>query len=132
MPPSTSRYLHDERPLRIYWEVTRACDLACRHCRATAVSQADPEELTRREAFHLLARLTEFGDPLPHLELTGGDPLKRADLFDLIGEAQRLGFPVSVAPSTTPLLTPDAIRRLRQAGVEAISLSLDGSTAMLA
>jgi radical SAM protein len=126
---SASAYIHDQRPVRIYWEVTRACDLACRHCRAEAVSCPDPDELTRREAFHLLARLAEFHEPLPHLVLTGGDPLKRADLFDLIAEARRLGFAVSVAPSATPLLTSDAIRRLRTAGVDAISLSLDAATA---
>lgn len=125
----SSAYIHDERPLRVYWEVTRACDLACRHCRATAVSRPDPGELTRREAFHLLSRLAEFRDPLPHLVLTGGDPLKRADLFDLIAAARTHGFPVSVAPSATPLLTADAIWKLRMAGVDAISLSLDGSTA---
>jgi radical SAM protein with 4Fe4S-binding SPASM domain len=65
---------------------------------------------------------------LPHLVLTGGDPLKRVDMFDLIDAAVTLGFGVSVSPSATPLLTPDAVRALKGAGVEAISLSLDGST----
>ena len=118
-----------ERPLRVYWEVTRACDLACRHCRAEAVPDADPSELTTAEGLQLLTRLAAFGVPMPHLVLTGGDPLKRADLFDLIREARRLGLGVSVAPSATPLLTPDALRRLKTAGIDAISLSLDGSNA---
>jgi radical SAM protein with 4Fe4S-binding SPASM domain len=77
----------------------------------------------------LLQQLAGFGDPLPHLVLTGGDALKRGDLFELIDAARALGFAVSVAPSATPLLTCDALARLRAAGVEAISLSLDGSTA---
>jgi len=118
-----------ERPLRIYWETTRSCDLACRHCRATAVPDADPNELTPAEGLRLLEQLAGFGAPLPHLVLTGGDALKRADLFELIAAAQGHGFQVSVAPSATPLLTADALRRLKTAGVDAISLSLDGSTA---
>jgi len=126
---SRAAYIHDQRPLRIYWEVTRACDLACRHCRATAVPDADPDELTSREALALIGELADFGDPPPHLVLTGGDPLKRADLFELIAAARGAGFHVSVAPSATPLLTRDAIVALRDAGIDAISLSLDGSTA---
>jgi len=122
-------YIHDQRPLRIYWETTRACDLACRHCRASAAPDRDPGELNTIEGFGLLQRLAAFGDPLPHLVLTGGDPLKRADLFDLIAAARQLGIQVSVAPSATPLLTADALRELKDAGIDAISLSLDGSTA---
>jgi radical SAM protein len=119
----------DRAPRRVYWEVTRACDLACRHCRAEAVKEPDPEELTPEEGRRLLEQLARFGPPLPHLVLTGGDPLKRADLFPLIEAARGHGFAVSVAPSGTPRLTAEAIRRLTAAGVDAISLSLDGSTA---
>ena len=116
-------------PRRVYWEVTRACDLACRHCRAAATATPDPDELGTGQAFGLIERLADFGPPLPHLVLTGGDPLKRRDLFSLIGFARALRLPVAVAPSATPLLTPVAVRRLASAGVEAISLSLDGSDA---
>ena len=122
-----SGHVFDRAPRRVYWEVTRACDLACRHCRAEAAPAADPGELTAREGQRLLHDLARFGDSLPHLVLTGGDPLKRADLYSLIYTARGLGFPVAVAPSGTPLLTGEEIRRLRAAGVEAISLSLDGS-----
>jgi radical SAM protein len=117
-----------ERPLRVYWEVTRACDLACRHCRAEAVPLRHPAELTTAEGRRLLAQLAAV-EPFPHVVFTGGDPLKRADLFELIAAARGLGLRVSVAPSATPLLTSDVLRRLRTAGVDAISLSLDGSTA---
>jgi radical SAM protein len=122
-------HVFDQAPRRVYWEVTRACDLACRHCRAEAAPLADPGELTREEGQHLLHALARFGEPLPHLVLTGGDPLKRSDLFRLIETARSLGFPVAVAPSGTPLLTAEEIRRLEAAGVEAISLSLDGADA---
>jgi AdoMet-dependent heme synthase len=121
-------FTYAERPLRVYWEITRACDLACRHCRAEAVPVRSDDELSHEEGVRLLEQLTRFGEPLPHLVLTGGDPLKRADLFNLIAEAKRLGYGVSVAPSATPLLTAPAIGHLRTAGVEAISLSLDGAT----
>ena len=122
-------YIYADRPQRVYWEVTRACDLACRHCRAEAAPLASPEELTTTEGMRLLQQLAGFGQPLPHLVLTGGDALKRRDLFELIDAARALGFAVSVAPSATPLLTSDALARLVAAGVDAISLSLDGSTA---
>jgi radical SAM protein len=113
----------------VYWEVTRACDLACRHCRAQAAPDPDPGELSAAEGLRLLERLAGFGPPLPHLILTGGDPLKRADLFALIAAAGGLGFEISVAPSGTPRLTTEAIVQLKAAGVDTISLSLDGSDA---
>ncbi|MBI1726154.1 MAG: TIGR04053 family radical SAM/SPASM domain-containing protein [Candidatus Rokubacteria bacterium] len=119
----------DRAPRRIYWEVTRACDLACSHCRAEAAPERDPAELDAAAGLRLIANLAGFGVPLPHLILTGGDPLKRADLFALIAAARGRGFGVSVAPSATPLLTAEVIARLKVAGVEAVSLSLDGSHA---
>jgi radical SAM protein len=119
----------DSAPRRIYWEVTRACDLACRHCRAEAAPERHPGELDGAAAGRLLVALAGFGAPLPHLIFTGGDPLKRGDLFALIEAARALGFEVSVAPSGTPLLTADIIGRLKRAHVAAISLSLDGSDA---
>jgi MoaA/NifB/PqqE/SkfB family radical SAM enzyme len=122
-------YLFDRAPLRVYWEVTRACDLACRHCRAEAVASRHRAELDTPEGQQLLAQLASGDAPLPHVVLTGGDPFKRPDLFDLIASAQQLQLRVSVSPSATPLVTPKTIRRVKQAGAEAISLSLDGSTA---
>jgi MoaA/NifB/PqqE/SkfB family radical SAM enzyme len=91
---------------------------------------ADPAELTTAEGYALLAQLAAFGPPKPHVVLTGGDPLERRDLFDLIERARSLGLGVSVSPSATPRLTYDVLRRLSAAGVEAISLSVDGSTAL--
>jgi radical SAM protein len=119
----------DRAPRRIYWEVTRACDLACRHCRAEAAPEGDPAELSAAEGLLLIEELAGFGAPLPHLILTGGDPLKRRDLFALIAAARGRGFGVSVAPSATPLLTARVIARLKAARVAAVSLSLDGSDA---
>jgi radical SAM protein len=125
----TAALRFERAPRRVYWELTRACALACRHCRAEAAPGPDPGELTGREGLALIDRLAGFGPPLPHLVLTGGDPLERPDVFELVARAQARGFGVSVAPSATPRLTPQVIAQLAAAGVAAVSLSLDGSDA---
>jgi MoaA/NifB/PqqE/SkfB family radical SAM enzyme len=112
----------------LYWELTRACDLACRHCRAEAIARPDPRELSTRDGFALLDSLAGFGDPLPHLVFTGGDPLKRAELFDFVAHARGLGFAVSVTPAGTPLLTDQVVQRFVRAEVRMMALSLDGSS----
>ncbi len=122
-------YVFSRAPLLIYWEVTRACDLACRHCRAEAVAARHPGELSTEQGRAMLREARRFGQPLPHLVITGGDPLKRPDLCDLIAAAVELGFGVSLAPSGTVLLTREVIGRLAAAGTQSMSLSLDGSTA---
>lgn len=122
-------YVFDAAPARIYWELTRACDLACRHCRAEAILRRDPGELSTAEGCGFLEALLEFGTPAPHVILTGGDPLKRPDFWELLQHGIALGLDLSVAPSATPGLTPEVIHRLKRSGVRAISLSLDGSTA---
>jgi radical SAM protein len=111
------------------WEITRACDLACAHCRAEAIPHRDPRELSTLAACGFLRQVRDFGAPLPHVVITGGDPLKRPDLFEIVREGVRQGMQVSVAPSATDLLTREALARLQQAGMSGISLSLDGSTA---
>jgi len=115
--------------MRVYWEVTRSCALACRHCRAEASSARDPDELTLAEGRAVLDRIAAFADPKPHVILTGGDPLEREDLFELIAHARGVGLGVSVSPSATPRLTPGVVERLALAGVDAVSLSIDGSSA---
>jgi radical SAM protein with 4Fe4S-binding SPASM domain len=122
------RFSFDQAPLRVYWEITRACGLACRHCRAEAAPNRAPEELSTEAGFRLLTQLAA-ADPQPHVVLTGGDPLERPDLWDLIAKGRSLGLGMSVSPSATPRLTRDAIKSFKDAGVEAISLSLDGATA---
>jgi radical SAM protein with 4Fe4S-binding SPASM domain len=123
------RWVFPGAPRRVYWETTRACGLVCRHCRAEAVAAPHPDELTAAEGVRLLDDLARFGHPLPHVVFTGGDPLERADLLDLIRHARRLGLGVSVAPSATPRLDEAAIVALKAAGAQAISLRLDGATA---
>jgi radical SAM protein len=115
--------------MNVYWEITRACVLACRHCRAEAVPGADPMQLTFDEGVAFLRQIREFGDPQPQLILTGGDPLARPDLFDLIDEAHSLGISVSITPAATPALTRDVLIKLKEHSVEGLGLSLDGATA---
>ena len=92
---------YSKTPLNVYWEMTQACALACRHCRAEAVPEPHPRELTLEEGRQLLRQIREFGDPLPQLILTGGDPLLRTNLYQLIAEARRLGIGVSITPAAT-------------------------------
>ncbi len=78
-------FSYGDAPLLIYWEATQSCELACIHCRAAAIAQRDPHELTSEEARSLLHQIVNFGGrSLPHLVVTGGDPLRRPDLFELI------------------------------------------------
>ena len=118
---------YDRGPLMFYWEMTRACDLACRHCRATAIAQRDPRELTTEEGHRLLESICAF-EPKPHVVLTGGDPLRRPDLYALVEDATKRGLVVSVTPSGTPSCTREAITRLRDSGVSSVAFSLDGSS----
>lgn len=120
---------YGQGPLMLYWEMTRACDLACRHCRAEAISRHDPRELSLAEGKDLLEAICRFGDPRPHVVLTGGDPLRRPDLFSLIEYAVQRGLVVSVTPSGTPSCSKDAVSRLRDSGASSAAFSLDGSSA---
>jgi AdoMet-dependent heme synthase len=118
----------DRRPFIVIWEVTQACDLACAHCRAQAVPLRHPDELTTDEGRTLIDHIAALGSPPPLFVLTGGDPMKRPDLMDLVAHAIRRRLPVALAPSATPLLTPSAIVALRASGVVALSLSVDGAS----
>src|SRR3990172_8118031 len=131
MPAVTAEpgYVFSRAPRMIYWEMTRACDLACRHCRAEAIAHRDPLELTTAEARAMLDQIAGFGEPRPHVVCTGGDPLKRPDVLDVMAYGAGRGLGMSLAPSATANLTPEIIRALREAGMQSMSLSLDGATA---
>ncbi|ABL83878.1 MULTISPECIES: TIGR04053 family radical SAM/SPASM domain-containing protein [unclassified Nocardioides] len=126
------RQLHHDpgdRPLITIWEVTRACALVCRHCRADAQTRADPRQLTTEQGKALLDDIAGFGKPYPIVVLTGGDPFERPDLAELVRYGTALGLHVALSPSVTPRLTPDVLAELRAAGAVAMSLSLDGAVA---
>lgn len=122
-------YRYTQAPRRVYWELTRACALSCRHCRAEAIKERSPDELSRDEAFDLLRALAR-AKPTPAVVLTGGDPLERPDFLEIMDFARSLKLHVDVAPSVTPKLTRAAVFQLKEHGVGAMSLSLDGSDAL--
>ena len=113
----------------VYWEMTQACAPYLRRCRAGAISTPHPSELTHTESMKLLQQIAAFDRPLPHLILTGGDPLQRPDLYEIIDEAHRLGMTVSITPSATNALTWDMLDKLKAHGIESLGLSLDGNNA---
>ena len=112
----------------LYYEVTQACDLVCKHCRASAQEHADPQELSTEQSKALIDQVATF-PRRPTMVMTGGDPLKRADLFELIGHAVASGMQVALTPSATPLATPEAFAGAKEAGVTALGISLDGADA---
>jgi radical SAM protein len=120
---------HSERfgraPLIVFWEMTKACPLACKHCRADAIEKPLPGELTTQEGKKLLEDIAQFGKAI--VVFTGGDPLMRGDLFELIDYARGLGLIPSVAPAPSPRLTKEVIKRFKEAGVRYMSISLDGA-----
>jgi AdoMet-dependent heme synthase len=117
----------DRTPFTVAWEITRACALACVHCRAEAMPRRDPRELTTDEGFRLIDKLVEIGRPI--LIVTGGDPLMRRDAETLLRYAVGQGLRVGLSPSATRLVTRERLVRLQQLGLSMVHVSLDGSTA---
>jgi radical SAM protein len=132
---AAERHMHDQHmteadfdlaPFTIAWEITRACAFACVHCRANAQHHRDPNELTTEEGFRLIGRFKAFGNPI--LIFTGGDPMMRPDLFDLIRYATEKGLRCSLTPTATALPTPERLLKAKDAGIRRIALSLDAPT----
>ena len=115
----------DRAPFIAIWETTRACDLACVHCRALAMPEPAPGELSREEAFRLIEDIRAMGTKI--LVFTGGDPLKRPDLLDLIAHAKRLGLRTGAIPAVTPALTAARLVELKSAGLDQVAFSLDSA-----
>lgn len=116
----------EHSPFLVFYEVTRACDLACRHCRASAHPATHPEELDTAQAKRLFEQLASF-PKRPLLVFTGGDPLKRRDLIELVAAAAGLGLATALTPSATPLVTGEALAALHSAGLRRLAVSLDGA-----
>jgi radical SAM protein len=117
----------NQSPFTIAWEITRACALACLHCRAEAQPKRDPRELTTEEALEVIDQVSAIGDPI--LVVTGGDPLRRPDVYELLEYSVSVGLRTSLAPTASALLTPRNLARVRDAGVRRVGISLDGATA---
>ncbi len=115
-----------KKPFIVFWELTRACMLACKHCRAKAQKKRHPNELNTEEAFKVIDMLLEFGRPYPLIVITGGDPLIRDDLFEIIEQASSK-MRVAVAFSGTPLANKEKIEMLKDCGAARVAISIDGS-----
>ena len=115
-------------PRVVAWESTRACNYACQHCRAQAQKQADPNQLTTKEAYAMIDQIAAFCKPV--LIISGGDPLQRADIFEVAKYASDCGLRVVMSPSGSNI-TPQVIEKLKDSGVKMISLSLDGSSSVV-
>ena len=122
----TSAIDFNQRPFLAIWEVTQACDLACGHCRASAQPERHPMELATEEGKSLIDQIATLRVPV--FVLTGGDPIKRPDLFELIAHARKVGVRVSLTPSATPLLTREIVFPLKEAGLARLAVSMDGAT----
>lgn len=116
----------NERPFIAIWEMTQACDLVCKHCRAEASPTRDCGELTTKEAEQLLDSFAQAEVPL--VIFTGGDPAKRPDLVHLVGYASEKGLNIGLTPSATPLVTRALLEQLKAAGLKRLAMSIDGLT----
>jgi radical SAM protein len=114
----------NQAPFLLIWETTRACALACRHCRAEAIDWRHPDELSFDEGAGLLDDVAGMGTPI--VIFTGGDPLQRDDLEALIRHGKQVGLRVGTIPAATPRLTRDRVASIQAAGVDQMALSLDG------
>jgi radical SAM protein len=126
---SFSKLDFTQTPFLVIWELTQACDLVCRHCRASAMPERCPDELTTKEGFELLGKIEAMGTPV--VVLSGGDPLRRPDLLELIHHGTELGLRMATIPAATARITPELLGDLKQAGLAQIAFSLDGSTEAL-
>ena len=117
--------MFDDFPIIAFWETTQACELKCIHCRASSITQRSPEELNTEEAKLFIDQLSGFSRK-PVLVFTGGNPLIREDIFDLIKYAHEKGIMPALAPTVSARLNDRALEMAKASGVRYISISLDG------
>lgn len=113
-------------PRLVAWEVTRRCYLKCKHCRAEALDRPYPGELSTAECLAVLKSIAAFAKPI--VILTGGEPMVRDDIFVVARYGVDLGLRMVMAPCGK-LVTPETVELIKEAGIERISISLDGATA---
>ncbi|WP_017754239.1 TIGR04053 family radical SAM/SPASM domain-containing protein [Calidifontibacillus oryziterrae] len=117
---------YNENPFIVIWEVTRACQLKCVHCRADAQTTPDPNELTHEEGIQLIDQIYEMNNPM--LVFTGGDCMMRKDLIELADYAIKKGMRVSMVPSATDNVTKEKMKQAKEVGLSRWGFSLDGPT----
>ncbi|MDP2960491.1 MAG: heme b synthase [candidate division Zixibacteria bacterium] len=116
-----SKYL----PRLIAWEITRSCNLDCKHCRAKASLGPYSGELSTQDCFKLLDDIASLGKPI--IILTGGEPMLREDIYDIAKYGNSLGLRMVMAPCGL-LINPETAKKIREANIQRISISLDGAS----
>jgi radical SAM protein len=114
------------KPLLVFWETTKACDLACRHCRATSMKLPAEDELTLDQSIDFLNQLTEFNGKPPVLIMTGGDVMKKRNLAEIMDHARDVKIPFALSPAVTGLGNEGSLTLVKNSGASSISISLDG------
>ena len=114
------------RPRLVFWELTKGCNLRCVHCRATATELSSPDDLSYEESVQIIDQLAEYAPLI--LVLSGGEPLFRGDLFRLARRATERGIRVALGTNGT-LITADVARKIKEAGIRRVAISLDGADA---
>ncbi|MGC9975229.1 MAG: radical SAM protein, partial [Syntrophales bacterium] len=110
----------------VAWEVTRSCNLACIHCRASAGCGPYAGELTTEAGLRLLDEIASFSKPV--VILTGGEPLLRPDIFEIASYGDNKGLRMVLATNAT-LVTKQVAGKLLRSGVKRVSISIDGKDA---
>jgi pseudo-rSAM protein/SPASM domain protein len=123
--PSEADQIRERRQRRpvVVWNVTKACNLACDHCYAAAETEGAPGELSTAEGKRFLDELAEYGAPV--VLFSGGEPLVREDLAELVAHAADAGLRPVLSTNGT-LLTEDRARGLQRAGLAYAGVSVDG------
>ncbi len=110
-------------PFQVVWDVTYACNLRCKHCYATA-GKPLPDELTTEEAMDAIDKLNRLGVTI--ISFSGGEPLVRKDIYELMSYAHEKGIYVAVATNGT-LISEEVARKMKEAGVGYVQISIDGT-----
>jgi len=122
LPSHLLQFSKDKKPVVVF-NCTRACNLRCVHCYASADGGRAPDELTTEQALNFIDSLAEFGSPV--VLFSGGEPLRRADLFQLVQHAVDKGLRAVISTNGT-LIDKDAARRFAAIGLSYVGISLDG------
>ncbi len=123
LPSHLLQFSEDKKPV-VVWNCTRSCNLKCVHCYSQSQCQSYEGELSTAEGMRLIDMLADFGAPV--LLFSGGEPLIRKDLFELIEYATARGLRAVISTNGT-LITPDAAARLKDFNLSYVGVSLDGT-----
>lgn len=122
LPSHLLHFAEDKKPV-VVWNVTRTCNLHCMHCYSDSADRSYPGELTTEEGRVLLKELASFG--VPTVLFSGGEPLTRADIFDLAADARDHGLRCVLSTNGT-LVDESVSRSIADAGFSYVGISFDG------